>query len=69
MKSKTIAIIPARGGSKDCLIKNRLLLGDYPLLVHSIFYAQANKTSLMRFMFQLMIQQSKQLLWLWSPSD
>ncbi|MFV8358231.1 cytidylyltransferase domain-containing protein [Flavobacterium sp. XS1P32] len=42
MKSKTIAIIPARGGSKRLPNKNRLLLGDYPLLVHSILYAQAN---------------------------
>ena len=39
---KTIAIIPARGGSKRLRNKNRLLLGDYPLLVHSILYAQAN---------------------------
>ena len=39
---KTIAIIPARGGSKRLPNKNRLLLGDYPLLVHSILYAQAN---------------------------
>lgn len=42
MKSKTIAIIPARGGSKRLLNKNILLLGDYPLLVHSILFAQAN---------------------------
>lgn len=40
---KTIAIIPARGGSKRLPNKNRLLLGDYPLLVHSILYAHANK--------------------------
>ena len=39
---KTIAIIPARGGSKRLPNKNSLLLGDYPLLVHSILYAQAN---------------------------
>lgn len=43
---KTIAIIPARGGSKRLLNKNRLLLGDYPLLVHSILYAQANSDSI-----------------------
>lgn len=43
MKSKTIAVIPARGGSKRLPNKNRLLLGDYPLLVHSILYAQANR--------------------------
>lgn len=42
MNSKTIVIIPARGGSKRLPNKNRLLLGDYPLLVHSILYAQAN---------------------------
>lgn len=42
MKSKTIAIIPARGGSKRLPNKNTLLLGNYPLLVHSILFAQAN---------------------------
>lgn len=42
MKSKTIAIIPARGGSKRLPNKNILLLGNYPLLVHSILFAQAN---------------------------
>lgn len=42
MKPKTIAIIPARGGSKRLPNKNVLLLGDYPLLVHSILFAQAN---------------------------
>lgn len=42
MKTKTIAIIPARGGSKRLPNKNILLLGNYPLLVHSILYAQAN---------------------------
>jgi CMP-N-acetylneuraminic acid synthetase len=42
MKSKTIAIIPARGGSKRLPNKNSLLLGNYPLLVHSILFAQAN---------------------------
>lgn len=39
---KTIAIIPARGGSKRLPNKNILSLGNYPLLVHSILYAQAN---------------------------
>lgn len=42
MKTKTIAIIPARGGSKRLPNKNSLLLGNYPLLVHSILFAQAN---------------------------
>lgn len=42
MKNKTIAIIPARGGSKRLPNKNSLLLGNYPLLVHSILFAQAN---------------------------
>lgn len=42
MRMKTIAIIPARGGSKRLPNKNILFLGDYPLLVHSILYAQAN---------------------------
>ena len=40
--NKTIAIIPARGGSKRLLNKNILALGGIPLLVHSIQYAQAN---------------------------
>lgn len=39
---KTIAIIPARGGSKRLPNKNLLQLGAVPLLVHSILYAQAN---------------------------
>ncbi|TRX13484.1 acylneuraminate cytidylyltransferase family protein [Flavobacterium gawalongense] len=39
---KTIAIIPARGGSKRLLNKNILKLGAIPLLVHSILYAKAN---------------------------
>lgn len=41
---KTIAIIPARGGSKRLPNKNTILLGNYPLLVHSILFAQANST-------------------------
>lgn len=40
---KTIAIIPARGGSKRLPEKNIQLLGELPLLVHSILYAQENK--------------------------
>lgn len=39
---KTIAIIPARAGSKRLYPKNRLPLGGIPLIVHSILYAQAN---------------------------
>lgn len=39
---KTIAIIPARGGSKRLPNKNILLLGGIPLVVHSILYAKAN---------------------------
>ncbi|KFF05201.1 acylneuraminate cytidylyltransferase family protein [Flavobacterium reichenbachii] len=39
---KTIAIIPARGGSKRLPQKNIKVLGEYPLLVHSILYAQSN---------------------------
>ena len=38
--SKTIAIIPARGGSKRLPKKNLLELGGVPLIVHSIKYAQ-----------------------------
>lgn len=37
---KTIAIIPARGGSKRLPGKNIMPLGGIPLMVHSIRYAQ-----------------------------
>ena len=40
--NKTIAIIPARGGSKRIPEKNIQMLGDVPLLAHSILYAHAN---------------------------
>lgn len=40
--SKTIAIIPARGGSKRLPEKNIQVLGGFPLLVYSILYAQEN---------------------------
>lgn len=39
---KTIAIIPARGGSKRLSNKNIRLLGGIPLIAHSILYAQKN---------------------------
>lgn len=39
---KTIAIIPARGGSKRLPQKNVKILAGIPLLAHSILYAQAN---------------------------
>jgi N-acylneuraminate cytidylyltransferase len=39
---KTIAIIPARGGSKRLPNKNILSLGELPLLAHSILYAKSN---------------------------
>ncbi|MFH7018008.1 cytidylyltransferase domain-containing protein [Flavobacterium sp. FlaQc-47] len=39
---KTIAIIPARGGSKRLPHKNVKILDGIPLLAHSIIYAQAN---------------------------
>lgn len=39
---KTIAIIPARGGSKRLPDKNILSLGGIPLMAHSILYAQKN---------------------------
>jgi CMP-N-acetylneuraminic acid synthetase len=40
---KTIAIIPARGGSKRIPEKNIHLFGGLPLLAHSIQYAFTNK--------------------------
>ena len=40
MPSKTIAIIPARGGSKRLPGKNEMLLGTLPLIAHSIVYAK-----------------------------
>jgi N-acylneuraminate cytidylyltransferase len=40
---KTIAIIPARGGSKRLPQKNIKLLDGIPLIAHSILYAKANK--------------------------
>lgn len=40
--AKTIAIIPARGGSKRLPGKNSRLLDGIPLIAHSILYAQAN---------------------------
>lgn len=40
--NKTIAIIPARGGSKRIPEKNVQLLGELPLLAHSIVYAKEN---------------------------
>lgn len=39
---KTIAIIPARGGSKRLPGKNTKLLGGIPLLGHSVLFAKAN---------------------------
>jgi len=39
---KTIAIIPARGGSKRLPGKNIQMLGQWPLLAHSILFAQAH---------------------------
>ena len=44
--SKTIVIIPARGGSKRLLGKNIKWLGGLPLLGHSILYAIANRDSI-----------------------
>lgn len=41
---KTIAIIPARGGSKRLPNKNLLELNGHPLIAYSIFYAQSNAT-------------------------
>lgn len=41
--NKTIAIIPARGGSKRIPEKNIQNLGDLPLIAHSIIYAKENK--------------------------
>ncbi|MBZ4041946.1 acylneuraminate cytidylyltransferase family protein [Flavobacterium hibisci] len=39
---KTIAMIPARGGSKRLPKKNVKLLGGIPLIAHSILFAQQN---------------------------
>ncbi len=39
---KTIAIIPARGGSKRLPGKNIRILGGIPLIVHSVLYAKKN---------------------------
>lgn len=39
---KTIAIIPARGGSKRLPNKSILLLGGIPLIAHSVLYAKKN---------------------------
>ena len=44
LMSKTIAIIPSRGGSKRLPNKNIKLLGEYPLIAHSILFAQKNNT-------------------------
>ena len=44
MNSKTIAIIPARGGSKRLPNKNLLSLGGIPLIAHTILYAQKNSS-------------------------
>lgn len=41
---KTIVIIPARGGSKRLPNKNLLPFADFPLIAHSILYAQKNST-------------------------
>ena len=40
---KTIAIIPARGGSKRLPNKNTMLLGGIPLIAHSINFAKENE--------------------------
>ena len=39
---RTIAIIPARGGSKRLPNKNIKMLNGIPLIAHSINYARAN---------------------------
>lgn len=41
---KTIAIIPARGGSQRLANKNILNFGGIPLMAHSILYAKANSS-------------------------
>jgi CMP-N-acetylneuraminic acid synthetase len=40
--NNSIAIIPARGGSKRFLNKNNALLNGIPLVMHSILYAKEN---------------------------
>jgi CMP-N-acetylneuraminic acid synthetase len=44
LMSKTIAIIPARSGSKRLPNKNIKQLGEHPLIAHSILFAQKNNT-------------------------
>jgi CMP-N-acetylneuraminic acid synthetase len=44
LMSKTIAIIPARGGSKRLPNKNIKQLGEHPLIAHSIMFAKKNNT-------------------------
>ncbi len=44
--TKNIAVIPARGGSKRLPDKNILLLGDIPLVAHSILYALENRATI-----------------------
>ena len=43
MKKKTIAIIPARGGSKGIKNKNIRMFNGYPLIYWSIKQAQNSK--------------------------
>ncbi|MFK7000570.1 acylneuraminate cytidylyltransferase family protein [Flavobacterium oreochromis] len=43
MNKSTIAIIPARGGSKRLPQKNTKTIGNLPLIVHSILYAKKHK--------------------------
>ena len=56
---KTIAIIPARAGSKRLPIKNIKMLNGIPLIAHSIKYALSNSNLIvfvtMTFMFQQIV--------------
>ncbi|HEX8017069.1 MAG TPA: acylneuraminate cytidylyltransferase family protein [Flavobacterium sp.] len=58
---KTIAIIPARGGSKRLPQKNIKFLGEIPLLAHSILYAQANNDIIQEIYVSTDDEQIKQV--------
>jgi CMP-N-acetylneuraminic acid synthetase len=60
---KTIAIIPARAGSKRLANKNILSLGGIPLIVHSIIYAQNNAAIIDEIYVSTDDQAVKKIAW------